>query len=860
MAIWMDMTNSLVSWNRGMIGIIRAELLLAKYMHELDSKLRFSVCTDNGFREVAAEELSWLFEASNEGKAYGDYQARKKRMGISGAGTEPALPSCLEKLVEKLELRRHSRRWARSIHKRLVRFHLVSDDTTPKKLPHPYAPGDVIFSCGWFGSRKEEFFSIVKDQVPDIKIGYLVYDLVMVREDIRHLYYPADVPFEYYLKWITDNCDFVIYGGSTAQKDAEAFFNLREWFTPKGGWVRFGSELKISATHISIDQVLSKRNIHKPYIITVGSIEARKNYRVLYQAYCILALEKYEHIPDLVIIGQEFSDRELIAQFKENPLTKDKVHIFSPSDEELEVLYQNSAFTVLPSLYEGWSVVLPEMLAHEKLCLCSDVAPLREVGRDYAVYLDPRHPRAWADAIKHYSENRQEVVSWETRLHNEWKPVTWRESAHEVYEKLCTLPFSHDDLKSSAEDHDRRPSIYYDMTLFFYKGSLTGIPRAQLLLGRYIAKLNKNVKFFSLHEGTYLEVPRKYLTKTLADGPIDIAVREDNQTIPLKNLPRHKNFPFRKGDVVFSAGVGYPTKAYENIISTHERVGFTFMQLIYDFTPILIPHTHSQENLDVYPQFLARTYQLSDYIMYGGATAQHDGMEYQRSVLKQEPTPSFVIKFGSDIQSHSTTRKEEDEILKNIGIKGDFLLTVGTIEARKNHELLYEAYLELMRGTDDVDALPQLVICGRPGWKTEDFRQRLSVDRRIFGRIIMFSPSDEELDVLYKRCKFTLLASQYEGWSLTLPESFNYGKFCLAADVAPLREVGQDIIEYANPYDPEEWARKIRYYMLHPEALAEREKKIPKEWVNTTWKESAAYLNHTLVDILNAKGGADHDA
>lgn len=885
MAIWMDMTNSLVSWNSGMVGLIRTELLLAKYMHKLDSKLRFSLCTDDGFREVHADELSWLFEATNEGKAYEEYQNRKRslrgqklssikklvkklefrrhasRWIISISNRLLHFSPCIKKLVKKLGLQYHASRCAALIHSCLIRLNfLPSEDRTLKKLPHPYAPGDVIFSCGWFGSRKEEFFNIVKNQVPDIKIGYLIYDLVMLRKDIRHLYFPNDGIFETYLKWITIYCDFVIYLGSTAQNDAEEFFKLRNWCIPKGNWVKFGSEINTSVEHISIDHVLSKRNINKPYIITVGSIEPRKNYRVLYQAYCMLALEKYEHIPDLVIIGQEFSDKDLIAQFRKNPLTKDKVHIFSPSDEELEVLYQNSDFTVLPSLYEGRSVVLQEMLAHKKLCLCSDVAPLREVGQDYAVFLDPKHPREWAGAIRHYSESRQEVVTFEQRIHREWKPVTWKESAHEVYKNICTLSSSHAGMKSSAADHKYIPSIYYDMTLLFYKGSLTGIPRAQLLFGRYIARINKNVKFFSFHENVYLEIPRNYLSNTLADGSIDTAVREDSYIIELKNLPRNKNIPFRQGDVVFSAGVGYTDNLYEKIISMHEHVKFNFIQLIYDFTPILVPHTHSQETLNAYPNFLSKVYRLSDYIMYGGATAQHDGINYQRSVLKQEPTPSFVIKFGSDIQSHSTTCKEEDEILKNIGIKGEFLLTVGTIEARKNHELLYEAYLELMRITDDADALPQLVICGHQGWKTEDFRHRLSVDRRIFDRIIMFSPSDEELDVLYKRCKFTLLASQYEGWSLTLPESFNYGKFCLAADVAPLREVGQDIIEYANPYDPEEWAKKIRYYLLHPDALTGREEKIAKEWINTTWQESAAYLNHTLVEILNTKGGADYEA
>lgn len=860
MAIWMDMTNCLVNWNRGMVGLVRAELLLAKHMHELDQKLRFSVCTGNSFREVPSKELLWLFEASNEGKAYGEYQARKKRMEISSAGTGHALPSCLEKLVEKLELRRHARRWARSIHKRLVRFHLVSsEEVISEKFTYPYASGDVIFSCGWYDTAKEELFTLLKEKVDNIKIGYLIYDLVILQDEVRPIYAPADVFFEKYLRWINNNCDFILYGGKTAQHDAESFFKSNNLDIINGDYIKFGSEINTQSSCIDIKSILSKYNIRYPYVITVGSIDARKNYKVLYQAYCMLALEGYKNIPDLVIIGQQFSDNDLISQIKENPLTKEKIHIISVSDEELNVLYQNCEFTMLPSLYEGWSVVLPEMLMHRKLCLCSDVAPLREVGGEYAIFLNPRHPREWADAIKYYTEHKDEVIAWESRLQKEWHPITWKDSAYDVYHKICK--FSKEKIHSTTFNIlSYKPTIYCDITLLFYSGNFSGIPRAQMLFTRYLSRINSNIKYFTLHSGHYIEINKKYLKNIISDKPIDIALKEDNKSLSVINFYEKDNFPFRNGDVVFSSGAGYDLAVYNNLLKSHKKSNFKFIQLIYDFTPIIVPQTHTKETIDFYYNFLYNTYQLSDYIMYGGATAQHDGMEYQRSVLKQEPTPSFVIKFGSDIQSHSTTRKEEDEILKSIGIKGDFLLTVGTIEARKNHELLYEAYLELMRGTDDVDALPQLVICGRPGWKTEDFRQRLSVDSRIFGRIIMFSPSDEELDVLYKRCKFTLLASQYEGWSLTLPESFNYGKFCLSADVAPLREVGQDIIEYANPYDPEEWAKKIRYYMLHPEALAEREKKIAKEWVNTTWKESAAYLNHTLVDILNAKGGADHDA
>ena len=67
------------------------------------------------------------------------------------------------------------------------------------------------------------------------------------------------------------------------------------------------------------------------------------------------------------------------------------------------MLYQNCKFAVLPTLYEGWSLVLPEILDHGKLCLASKVEPLIEVGRDLAYYIDPDHPKEWAEALKNSS-------------------------------------------------------------------------------------------------------------------------------------------------------------------------------------------------------------------------------------------------------------------------------------------------------------------------------------------------------------------------------------------------------------------------------------------------------------------------
>ena len=100
---------------------------------------------------------------------------------------------------------------------------------------------------------------------------------------------------------------------------------------------------------------------------------------------------------------------------------------------------------------------------------------------------------------------------------------------------------------------------------------------------------------------------------------------------------------------------------------------------------------------------------------------------------------------------------------------------------------------------------------------------------------------------------FTVLASHYEGWSLTLPESLNYGKFCIASKVEPLMEIGKDFIDYVQPWDVAGWAEKILYYFSHPEVLKEREAYIEKEWHAVSWEECAEQVAEELNYIMGER-------
>ena len=279
---------------------------------------------------------------------------------------------------------------------------------------------------------------------------------------------------------------------------------------------------------------------------------------------------------------------------------------------------------------------------------------------------------------------------------------------------------------------------------------------------------------------------------------------------------------------------------------------FAFVQLVYDYTPIIVPQTHRGVTIDFYEPFLKYTNLISDVIFYGGKTAMRDGIYYQKK-HDQIVRPSHVVKFGSNIVGKSPNLKEITNMLDKYNLNGDFILTVGSIEARKNHEILYDAYLYLIE--KGIDNIPKLVICGYPGWKTGDFVSRMINDERTKEYIIIKSFSDFELDVLYRKCLFTVLPSLYEGWSLTLPESLNYGKFCIASAVDPLIEIGQDFIDYANPYDVKEWAEKIMYYCNNRDELFNKEKRIHDEWHTITWDECAENVVAAL-DQLATQGAS----
>jgi glycosyltransferase involved in cell wall biosynthesis/Flp pilus assembly protein TadD len=169
----------------------------------------------------------------------------------------------------------------------------------------------------------------------------------------------------------------------------------------------------------------------RKFVLCVATLYQHKNHLFLLQVWRMLIDSGYEP-PILVCAGKrQGHDNDFTRQLAAAPYLAEYIRfVDAPSDPELHTLYSACAFTIMPSLVEGWGLPVGESLSFGKLCLASKVASLPEVGGDLALYIDPYDPRACADVIRGLLANDgEELRRWEGRIAAEFRPRSWEDQA-----------------------------------------------------------------------------------------------------------------------------------------------------------------------------------------------------------------------------------------------------------------------------------------------------------------------------------------------------------------------------------------------------------------------------------------------
>ncbi|MCX5696556.1 MAG: glycosyltransferase family 1 protein [Candidatus Omnitrophica bacterium] len=149
------------------------------------------------------------------------------------------------------------------------------------------------------------------------------------------------------------------------------------------------------------EEILKKLKIQeKRYLLTVSTIEPRKNISNLLKAYAELKKQNVFHVPLLVVGKYGWKSRGVYRLCKKLNLSDDEV-IFTGhvSDAQLLRLYQAAELFISVSLYEGFGLPLTEAMACGIPVVASDIPVFREILDNAAVFVDPLSPEGISDGI-----------------------------------------------------------------------------------------------------------------------------------------------------------------------------------------------------------------------------------------------------------------------------------------------------------------------------------------------------------------------------------------------------------------------------------------------------------------------------
>jgi alpha-1,3-rhamnosyl/mannosyltransferase len=173
---------------------------------------------------------------------------------------------------------------------------------------------------------------------------------------------------------------------------------------------------------------------HGSYVLTVGTLEPRKNLSHVLAAYEMLPARLRERYPLVVAGARGWRADELEARLRELTVRERIRFLGHVSDGDLPLLYSGAGAFVFPSLYEGFGLPPLEAMASGVPILVADRAALPEVAGNCAVLLDPERPDETARSIERLLEGDALRIDMAQRGLRRAASYTWEACARSTLE------------------------------------------------------------------------------------------------------------------------------------------------------------------------------------------------------------------------------------------------------------------------------------------------------------------------------------------------------------------------------------------------------------------------------------------
>ena len=200
---------------------------------------------------------------------------------------------------------------------------------------------------------------------------------------------------------------------------------------------------RIDVVYHGVDHSFYKLNVtptkrKHPYILSVGTLQPRKNYVLLIRAFKRLCATLSVPI-ELLIVGKGWISDEIVKEAKEQPFT-DRIHLLGYiSQDQMPALYAGATMVATPSLYEGFGISVIEAMASGTPVVAANTSSLPEVVGSAGLLIDPRDELLWVETMRDLITDPAQLQVLRERGILQARKFTWKRTAEEtltVYRKI----------------------------------------------------------------------------------------------------------------------------------------------------------------------------------------------------------------------------------------------------------------------------------------------------------------------------------------------------------------------------------------------------------------------------------------
>lgn len=243
--------------------------------------------------------------------------------------------------------------------------------------------------------------------------------------------------------------------------------------------------------------------------------------------------------------------------------------------------------------------------------------------------------------------------------------------------------------------------------------------------------------------------------------------------------------PFAAGDVLLSLGGTFTVVGHPPAVDAARAAGARIVRLLYDLIPATKPQWVPPSR--IWTTWTRHVLAASDLVL---AISRFTAAEAVRFCTAHGlPVPRLEVIRLADVLA---TAGSAAPPLPRCVPSRPFFLCVSTLDVRKNHRSLYEAWRVLAARRPG--GCPDLVCVGAPHAIVSELLHEIRHDRDVNRHIhVLHDVHDAELGWYYRHCTATIYPSKYEGWGLPVAESLGLGRLCLAARTTSLPEISADL-------------------------------------------------------------------